>query len=108
MMNHLTWFAVLVPVRHQAAETVAQAIIERIIGIFGARETLHSNQGPEFENRVICQLQQLLGYNNTRTTPYRLRVIQCQNAYNPPCTACWQCIARSTEANGHLSYRSYI
>ena len=71
MMDHLTRFAVLVSARHKAAETVAQAIIERIIGIFGPPETLHSNQGPDSENRVICQLQQILGYKNTRTTPYR-------------------------------------
>ena len=68
MMDHLTRFAVLLPVRNKTAETVAQAIIERIISIFGPPETLHSDQGPEFENKVIYQLQQILGYKKTRTT----------------------------------------
>lgn len=71
MMDHLTRFAVLLPVRNKAAETVAQAIIERIISIFGPPETLHSDQGPEFENKIIYQMQQILGYKKTRTTPYR-------------------------------------
>ena len=61
----------LVPVRDKAAETVAQAIIERIISIFGPPETSHSDKGPEFEHKVINQLQLILGYKKTRTTPYR-------------------------------------
>ena len=71
MMDHLTRFAVLLPVRNETAETVANAIIERIISIFGPPETLHSDQGPEFENKVIYKLPQILGYKRTRTTPYR-------------------------------------
>ena len=71
MMDHLTRFAVLLPVRNKAAETVADAIIERIISICGPPETLHSDQGPEFKNKVIYQLQQILGYKKTCTTPYR-------------------------------------
>ena len=61
MMDHLTRFAVMLPVRNKTAETVANYIIERIIKIFGPPETLHSDQGPEFENKVIYQLQQILG-----------------------------------------------
>ena len=60
MMDNLTRFALLLTVRDKAAETVARAIIERIIGIFGPPENLHSDQGTEFENRVIYQLQQIL------------------------------------------------
>ena len=73
MMDHLTRFAVLLPVRNKTAETVANAIIERIISIFGPPETLHNNHGPEFENKVIYQLQQILAYKKPRTTPYRPR-----------------------------------
>ena len=32
---------------------------------------LHSDQGPEFQNSVVDQLQQILNYKKTRTTPYR-------------------------------------
>ena len=71
MMDHLTRFAVLLPVHNKTAETVANAIIERVISIFGPPETLHSDQGPEFENKVIYQLQQILRYKKTRRTPYR-------------------------------------
>ena len=33
--------------------TVAQAIIDRIIGIFGSPEMLHFDQSPEFQNSVV-------------------------------------------------------
>ena len=44
---------------------------DRIIGISGPPEILHSDRGPAFENKVISQLQSILGYKKTRTTPYR-------------------------------------
>ena len=71
MMDHLTRFTVLTPIPNKSAVTVAQAIIDRIIGIFGSPEMLHSDQGPEFQNSVVDQLQQILNYKKTRTTPYR-------------------------------------
>ncbi|MEP5375796.1 MAG: transposase family protein, partial [Hyphomicrobiales bacterium] len=71
MMDRVTRFAVLLPVRDKAADTIARAIIERLVNIFGSPETLHSDQGPEFENKVIYQLQRIFGYEKTRTTPYR-------------------------------------
>ena len=53
MMDHLTRFTVLIPIPNKSAVTVAQAIIDRIISIFGSPEKLHSDQGPEFENSVV-------------------------------------------------------
>ena len=70
-VDQLTRFAVLLPARDKAADTAVCAIIERIIGISGPPETLHSHQGPDFENRVIYHLQRILGYQKTRKTPYR-------------------------------------
>ena len=71
MMDHLTRFAVLLPVPNNTAETVANVMMKRIISSFGPLDTFHSNQGPEYENNVIYQLQQILGWKNIRTTPYR-------------------------------------
>ena len=71
MMDHLTRFAVLTPIPNKSAETVASVLIEKIISIFGPPEMLHSDQGTEFENKIIHQLQSVLGYQKTRTTPYR-------------------------------------
>ena len=87
MMIHLTRFAVLLPVRNKTAETVANAIIERIISIFCPPETLHSDQGPELENKVIYQLQQMLGYKRPAQRRTGRRVIQCPNGCTQRCTA---------------------
>ena len=56
MMDHLTRFTVLTPIPNISAVTVAQAIIDRIVGIFGSPEMLHSDMGPEFENSIVHQL----------------------------------------------------
>ena len=71
MMDHLTRFAILTPIPNKSAETVANVLIEKIFSIFGPPEMLHSDQGTEFENKIIHQLQTILGYEKTRTTPYR-------------------------------------
>ena len=71
MMDNLTRFTLLKPIPNKAAETVARAIIDRIIGIFGTPEILHSDRGLEFENEVISQIQSIHGHKKTRTTPYR-------------------------------------
>ena len=55
IMDHLTRFTVLTPIPNKSAVTVAQAIIDRIIGIFGSPEMLHSDMGPEFENSIVHQ-----------------------------------------------------
>ena len=89
MMDHLMRFAVLLRVRNKTAETVANAIIERIISIFGPLETLHSDQGPEFENKVIPPAT--TKYSDTKRRAQRRtgrRVIQCPNGCTQPCTAC--------------------
>ena len=52
-------------------QTIAKALAGRVIGIFGPPETLHSDQGPEFENKVMKQLQDAFDYKKTKTTPYR-------------------------------------
>ena len=71
IVDHLTRFAVLVALPDKKEQTIAKALVERVFGIFGPPETLHSDQGPEFENKVVKQLQDVFGYKKTKTTPYR-------------------------------------
>ena len=69
IIDHLTRFAVLVALPDKKEEVIAKALVERVFGIFGQPETLHSDQGPEFENKVVKQLQDIFGYKKTKTTP---------------------------------------
>ena len=68
IIDNLTRFAVLVALPDKKEPTIAKALVERVFGIFGPPETLHSDQGPEFENRVVKQLQDVLGYKKNKTT----------------------------------------
>ena len=71
IIDNLIRFAVLVALPDKKEQTIAKALVERAFSIFGPPETLHSDQGPEFENKVVKQLQDVFGYNKTKTTPYR-------------------------------------
>ena len=47
----------LVAIPDKIEHTVAKALVERVFGIFGPPEALHSDQGPEFESKEVKQLQ---------------------------------------------------
>ena len=61
----------LVALPETKAQTIANALVERVFGIFGSPETLHSGQGPEFKNNVVKQLHDVFDYKKTKTTPHR-------------------------------------
>ena len=63
----------LVALPDKKEQTITKALVERVFGIFGLTETLDSDQGPEFENKVVKQLQDVFGYKKNKTTPYRPR-----------------------------------
>ena len=56
---------------NKKATTIAQALVERVFSVFSPPETLHSNQGTEFENELVTELQSVFGFKKTRTSAYR-------------------------------------
>ena len=56
----------LVALSDKKEQTIPKALVERVFGIFGPPKTLHFDQGPEFENKVVKQLQDVFGYKNTQ------------------------------------------
>lgn len=65
-----TKYAWAVPTCDQSAVTTARVLWSAVLQPFGCPETLHSDQGPNFEAKVIQELCQLYGCRKTRTTPY--------------------------------------
>lgn len=63
----------LIPVRNQEATSIAKILIDRVLTTFGVPKKLHSDQGAEFENKLVYALQQDLGFNETRMTPLHPR-----------------------------------
>lgn len=65
-----TKYAWAVPTLDQTANTTATALWRAVFQPFGCPEFLHSDQGPNFESRVIKELCQLYGCTKTHTTSY--------------------------------------
>ena len=67
---------------HKTAMSVADAFFSNIVCRFGMPSVIHSDQGREFENKVMHELCLLGGSHKTKTTPYHLEsdgLVECFN-----------------------------
>ena len=58
------------PTRNQRANTVASVLWEKVISNYGFPQRLHSDQGRDFESKVISDLWKMAKIDKTRTMPY--------------------------------------
>ena len=58
------------PLPDKTAQSVADAFFSQIVCRFGMPIVIYSDQGREFENRIMQELCILCGSHKTRTTPY--------------------------------------
>ncbi|XP_052797464.1 uncharacterized protein LOC128229702 [Mya arenaria] len=68
--DHFTRYAKAIPCKNQKAVTTARALYEQFIVHYSFPEQLHSDQGRNFESRVIKELCRIAGVRKTRTTPF--------------------------------------
>ena len=68
--DSLTKYSWAFPKRNQQASTVAKLLWEKILVHFGFPQRLHSDQGHDFESRIIKDLCKVAGIEKPRTTPY--------------------------------------
>ena len=52
-LDHWTRFLILDAIRDKSAATIARVIVERVLSVFSAPETLHSDMGAEFEYELV-------------------------------------------------------
>ena len=52
------------------ASTVAKILVEEVIARYGVPNSIHSDQGSQFEASLFSQMCELLQIGKTRTTPY--------------------------------------
>jgi transposase InsO family protein len=76
-MDFLTKWPEAYAIPNHDASTVAEALVTNF---FGASGELHSDQGRNFESRLIQEVLQCLGVSKTRTTPLHPQsdgVVEC-------------------------------
>lgn len=61
----------VIPVNSIDAKTIASKLIEKFVSVSGVPDTLHSDQGSNFESRVFQEVCNILGIRKTRTSPGR-------------------------------------
>lgn len=68
--DHFTRYAQAFPARDQKASTVAKILSERYFVHYGLPARIHSDQGRDFESKLIRDLLRMLGIRKSRTSPY--------------------------------------
>ncbi|KAL2081551.1 hypothetical protein ACEWY4_023404 [Coilia grayii] len=68
--DHFSRYAQAYPTKDQRAVTVAKVLVERFFVHYGVPARIHSDQGRDFESRLIHELLRTLGIRKSRTTPY--------------------------------------
>ena len=70
MVDCFTRWTEAFPLPDKTAQSVADAFFNQVVCRFGIPSVIHSDQGREFENRIMQELCLLGGAHKTRTTPY--------------------------------------
>ena len=68
--DHFTRYAIAIPTRNQTARVTAEALFHNFILHYGFPLRLHSDQGRNFESKIIAELCQIGNVQKSRTTPY--------------------------------------
>ena len=68
--DHFTRYAQAFPSKNQKALTVAKILVEKYFVHYGLPTRIHSDQGRDFESRLIKELLKIMGIRKSRTTPY--------------------------------------
>lgn len=68
--DHYTRYTQAFPTRDQKASTVAKVLIEMYFVHYGLPKRMHSDQGRDFESRLVHEVLSTLGIEKSRTTPY--------------------------------------
>ena len=68
--DYFTKWAEALPLLNMEAGTVAKEFIRHFVCLFGAPSYLYTDQGRNFDSKLIKEMCRLLGITKTRTTAY--------------------------------------
>ena len=69
-MDYFTRWAEAYAIPNQEAITIATKLVNELFLRFSVPEQLHSDQGRQFESRLMTEICSVLGIHKTHTTPY--------------------------------------
>ena len=70
LTDYFTKLVVSTKLQNTTAEAVARAIVEKWILLFGAPNSIHTDQGSNVCSELILELCKLFGMEKTKTSPY--------------------------------------
>lgn len=70
VVDHFSKYTNIYPMRDQTAHSVAKHLFEDYITEHGIPECLHTDQGRQFESRIVQDLCEKLGIRKSRSSPY--------------------------------------
>ena len=80
--DHFTKYAIAVTTKNQTAITTARVFFDKFVVHYGLPARLHSDQGRNFESRLLKELCQICGIKKSHTTPYHLQGNGCTEIFN--------------------------
>ena len=80
--DYFTRWMEAIPLPNQEASTVADRLVDEVFMRFSPPEQLHSDQGKQFESKLMTELCKLLHTKKTRTTPYHPQCDGMVERYN--------------------------
>lgn len=73
----LSKYIVVIPIPNKEARTVAKAIVEHFILIYGNMKEIRTDLGTEYKNQIFEELTKLLKIEHKTSTPYHSQTIGC-------------------------------
>ena len=70
LSDHFTRWRDALPVQNESAETIAETLEKRVFCYLGVPERIHTDQGAQFESKLMAKLCALSGVRKSHTTPY--------------------------------------
>lgn len=68
--DHFTRYAQAFLTKNQKAQTVAKILVDKFFLHYGLPTRIHSDQGRDFESRLMQDLLKMMGIRKSRATPY--------------------------------------
>ena len=77
--DHFTRYAQAILAKNETAKTTAEAFFQNFVVHYGLPARLHTDQGANFESKLVKELSEITGIKKSSTTPYHLQGnVQCE------------------------------